>query len=156
MYTNINARLALSADPLDTDVSSIDTSFPRALPNIYEMTVDDAQTRPNKAGTGNNLVLKLKSLSEVPTTDGGTLPGGSFTLTHNVSLAPTEKYTPTNIAKNLAGIAQAAGLSGITPRQIIDSPMLLVGKTVRVKVGIRKETAEYPESNEVKQFVAMH
>lgn len=142
-----------SSDPLSADVSSVDTSFPRALAGLYELTIVEAKTEPNKAQTGENFVLKLKSTGPVKCTDEQTLPPGAFTITHRVGMAVTEKYSHEGIKKNLAAIGQAAHLSGITLRQMVTAPSPLIGRTVIAKVGIRPETAEFSESNEIKQFV---
>lgn len=136
---------------LDTDVSSIDTSFPRITAGLYEMSVDKAESVPNKAQTGNNIRLTLKTVSPASDTNGNPVPAG-FTLTNYIACTPTEKYTSAMIAKSVATFMKAAGLSG-SPRSFIDNPIVAEGKILTVKVGIRKETPEFPESNEVKGFV---
>ena len=86
--------------------------------------------------------------SEPP--DAGLGPGASSPGDSAVSGARTTKQ----IAQDLTRIIRGAGLPGsTTPRELIDNPTVLAGKTLLVKVGLRQETAEFPESNEVKGVV---
>jgi hypothetical protein len=140
------------ADPMDLNVSDIDTSFPRIIANVYELEIETAECVDNKAGTGQNLKVGMKTTAPATSTTGETLPAG-VKLTSNISLTPTEKYSKQSIAKAVASLAQSASMTG-TPREILSNPMNLVGKLVTAKVGIQKETDEYPESNTVKAFVA--
>lgn len=146
-------RILLSPDPLDTNVSDIDTSFPKIPANLYDLKIEKAEKVPNSKGTGDNLKIALKTTTNIEAVTGEQLAAGSVTLFNNISLAETPKYTVESIKKNVAALAKAAGLGSMTVRQILDDPQILVGKVVRAKVGIQKETDEYPESNNIKQFM---
>lgn len=143
----------INALPLDTEVSSIDTSYPRATPGTYAMLIDSAEIKPNKAGTGENLVLKLKSTTPITQTNGkDSFVPGAFKLTHYISLEVTEKLTAESISRSVAHLAKAARVSG-SLRQVLAQPSPLQGKIVDTKVRIKQETSEYPEGNEVAQFI---
>lgn len=141
----------MSTDLLDTDVSGIDTSFPRIVAGLYELSIATAEKVANKAGTGENLKLTLKTTQPATDTSGSPVPAG-FTITTYIALTETGKYTQQMIAKALASLMKSAGMSG-SPRTIIDNPALLVGKVVTAKVSINKETDEFAESNGIKGFV---
>lgn len=144
--------MTTNVDPMDMNVSDIDTSFPRLAANVYELEITSADKVDNKAGTGQNLKVSMKTTSEGISTQGEKLPAGVL-LTSNISMTPTEKYSQQSIAKALASLMKSAGLTG-SPRSLIDDPGQLIGKVVTAKVGVQKETDEYPESNSVKSFLA--
>lgn len=141
-----------SADPLDTNVSDINTDYPKVPANtIVDMQISEAKIEDNQKGTGQNLKFKLKALRPLTSVTGESV--ATFTLNHNISLTPTEKYSATDVAKNLAKLAKACKLS-CTPREIITTPTMLDGKIAHdVKIGMQKESEEYPERNNVKDFV---
>lgn len=148
------------ADPLDMGVGDVDTSFPKLQPGLYDVEVDGVEINPSKATEGAEVMkLTYKTTQDATDTRGEHVNKG-FPLYDYVALTPTQggngkqPYTAKDIAKKLATIAQVCGLTTETPRQIIDAKgAQLVGKVIRIKVGLSKETAEFPESNKVKQYV---
>lgn len=144
-------QAAAAVDPMDVNVSDIDTSFPRLAANVYTLKVTSAELVDNKAGTGKNLKVQLETTENATSMQGETLSPG-VKLTNNLSITPTEKYSQNSIAKAVASLMQSAGLEG-TPKTLINDPSQLVGKLVTAKVGIQKETDEYLESNTIKAFV---
>lgn len=89
--------------PLDQlnvlDLSKTDTSYPTLAEGLVRVTLQDLLIKPNKAGTGNVLHVKMALHSEAKLDNGQPAhPGLVFTET--VSLVPTDNYDPTvNLAK---------------------------------------------------------
>jgi hypothetical protein len=117
------------------------------------MTIKTAEVVPNKKQTGDNLVISWANAKEAQSTKGDNIAVGQVVLKHYVGLTETDKYHVKDIAKSVTRVAKAVRLSGVTPKDVINNPSQLVGKTAIVKVGIRKETEEFAEANEVKSFV---
>jgi len=140
-------------DPLDTPASQVDLTYPRLPATNYEMVVADAKTVRNKRQDGDNLEVQFKTLKDVQSTKGETVPAG-FQLTYRIGLTETEKRKNVNIAKDVVRLIKAAKLGdSMTAKQLIANPSQLNGKVLIVKVGIRQETAEFPESNDVRSIV---
>lgn len=84
----------------------------------------------------------------------------NFTLTHNLVITPTEKLQLVDIGKNIAKVAQAAEIRGVTARDIINNPQQLVGRVVNVKTSVSQERTDpetgsiYEPRSEVHSFVA--
>lgn len=138
-------------DPMDIDVSDVDTSFPRLAANVYELEISKAEVVDNKAGTGKNLKVQLKTTAPATSTEGEPMVAGTF-ITTNISLTPTEKYSQDSINKAVTLLMKSAGLTGKISA-VRDNPSSLEGKRVTAKVGINKATDEYPESNKIVAFV---
>jgi hypothetical protein len=138
----------MSEDLLDTDVSNIDTSYPRVVPKLYDLEIASAKRAPNNAGTSDNINLELKTTSDSTSTTGEPVPAG-FVIHHTLSLGKTPKYDPN---KPLARLAQSAKLTGISPKALAADVSVLVGKIVPANVGIQKATAEYNERNTIRSF----
>lgn len=136
---------------LDTDVSSIDTSYPRIVAGLYELSISAAEKIRNKAETGDNLKVEFKTTQPATSTTGEPVPPG-FTMSRYIGLTVTEKYSEDMIGKTIASLMKCFGVTG-SPRTIIDTPAVLIGKIGPCKVSIKKETTEFPEGNEVKSFV---
>jgi len=140
------------ADPLDTNVNDIDTSYPLIAPTYYMMKLEGCKVEPNSKGTGENLVLPHKTTEKCQDTKGNeVLPG--HTTTRWVSLTETEKRSIDAIKKDVARVAKAFGVNA-TVRQIITNPTILDGKTARTKVTVKKETDEFPASNSIGGYAA--
>lgn len=137
----------MTADIFDTDVSNIDTSYPRIVASTYDLQIAGIEKAENNAKTGDNLKVELKTTSDATSTSGEPVPAG-FVIHHNISLVQTPKYDP---RKPLAQFMKAAGVSG-KQSDFLVSPQGIVGKTITAKVGIQKETSEYPERNTIKSF----
>jgi hypothetical protein len=141
-------------DPLDIAANEVDLSYPLAPASNYQMSIFSAEKLPNRKGTGDNLKLVWKSVSEITSTKGDTMRPGTLTVTQYVGLAETDKRSRKDIAKDLVRLIKGGGLPGdTTPSAVINNPTLLTGKTMLVKVGIRQATSDYAESNEVKGVV---
>lgn len=153
---NKNIQRSPEAEPLGTDIGDVDISYPVLLADIYVMNVQDAKVAPNKKGTGNNLAVTLQTTQPAKTTKGHDQPAGLL-ITYNLSMTPTEKYTQQSIDKSLAKLAQWAGVRGLTLEAVRNDPAILIprikGVQGSVKIGVQKESDEYPESNSVKDLV---
>ena len=136
---------------LDTDVSSIDTSFPRLQKGLYELSCTAAELLDNKAGTGKNLKLQFKTTQSGYSTSGEQVAPG-YNITTFVALTPTPKYTEQMIAKNLASLMKSADMSG-SPRAVIDNPATLVGKVVNATVAVQPANDGYAESNKISNYI---
>jgi hypothetical protein len=137
----------MSEDLLDTDVSNIDTSYPRLNPSTYDLMVDSIERVENNAHTGHNLKVALKTTSDAISTTGDPIPAG-YVLNHNISLVKTPKYDPN---KSLATFMKAAKLTG-SPKAFAENPVIASGKTITARVGIQKATEQYNESNKINSF----
>lgn len=137
---------------LDEDLSGVDTSMPLVKEGIYELKVDEIEKIPNKAEDGELLKFKFKTTSAMESVDGQPIAEG-YTLFHQISITPTEKYTKDAIKRNVAAFVQAAGGTHLMPLE------QWKGKIVQAKVKVQgertnKETGEsYPPRNEIKSFV---
>lgn len=140
-------------DPLSTPCDDIDISYPLLPASNYEMTIKEATLVLNKKETGNNLVTKFANAKEAQSTKGDNIAIGQVVITMYTGLVTTEKYSSKDIAKNITRIVKAAKMTGVTPADIIANPSQLAGKVVLAKVGIRAETQEFAEANEIKSFV---
>lgn len=138
-------------DPFDVPSTDVDTSFPRLPAATYEMDIAKAETFHNPDKDIDMIKLELKTVQAHRSTAGDELQPG-FSLRTQIVTTPTGKLTVDMIKKSVATLAQSARVVG-TLRDIMNNPTMLEGKRVRVKVGISKETSEYPERNEVKYFV---
>jgi len=139
-------------DPYDVPAGSVDTSFPRLVPNkLYPLEVIEAEVRTNDEQR-ESLRIVLKTTEDAYSTTGDPVNKG-FPVYHYVSLTPSDKYTHETIKKNLALIMQALGLVGMKISNFKQNPGLIVGKVVVVKLGLRKADDEYPESNKIVAWV---
>lgn len=164
--TNIllNPDAADAGDPLSTNVQDIDTSRPRLVAGLYDLKIKEAKKEPTKDGSGERITFVLETTAPAKSTDGEDLPVGQL-LWHYIGITekpagtskagkPTDAYTLADVAKNIAKIAKGARYNG-SAKSIIDNPAVLKGETVRTKVGIQKETDEWPESNNIKEFLVI-
>lgn len=142
-----------SSDPLDENINDVNTDYPILPASWYVFRIDGAKKEPNRAGTGENLVVPLKLVEPAQDKKGETVSPG-MVLTHRCSVTPTEKYTVDMLKKNVSRLAKAAGLI-CTVRDIINNPSMLDGKALKVKVKVNKETSEFPESNGAGDFAAI-
>lgn len=138
------------SDPFDVASGEVDTSFPRLNPRVYRMTIRDPEVAESKNKPGAFLlVMKLETTEEAKDTRGEVLHKG-FKFTHRVSITASEKRDNEAIKRDLATILQCAlgdASKGMKIRAFLDNPKIIDGKIVDVKVGLQKETDEFPESN---------
>jgi len=102
---------------------------------------------PNKAKTGNNIVVKARIISETLTRRDTSeeFQNKGITLTRWVSLVTTDNYNPDESVKLLA---LACGHEGDDVElEDID------GKYVKINVGYAPASGQYNESNDIKKFV---
>lgn len=150
----IRGNLRLNEDPLDVQGGDgIDLSYPLLPAGNAKMTIAEATVSPNKKQTGNNFVLKWKNAEEVTSTKGDVLPPGRISITSYIGLTVTDKRTAKQIQADVERLRRGAGLPAMKLSEIRDNPSILAGKTMVVKVGVRQETDEYPESNEIKSII---
>ena len=67
---------------LNIDVTGVDTSFPVLAENQCEVRCDSAEIIPNKAGTGHNLLVIVKTTKDYPSASGGTVNSGYAQTEH--------------------------------------------------------------------------
>ena len=134
-------------DILDTDVSSINTDFPILAPGLQAIVVDACEKVRNKADSGDNLKITVKTLHPAVTKEGEAVAPG-FKLTTNVSLTPTEAYTSDMVKKAVATVLKSCGLASLG-----GNPANLVGKTGTINVTVKPAKGEYPEGNNVRFVV---
>lgn len=118
----------MTTDPLNEDLSAMDTSFPLVVPAIYDLKVEKSDIVPTKKG-GEQWKLEIKNLNTATSTDGAVLAPLSVTIFDQTGFG--EKS-----AKFVAMRVQALHLTGVTLRTIKDWYKQAEGKTFRAKVGI--------------------
>jgi hypothetical protein len=139
-----------STDIFDQSAGDIDLSRPIAPASNYQMLLTEPKIEPNRKGTGNNLVVKWKSTTEIMSTKGDVINPGALVITQYIGLTETEKRKSKAIAQDIARLIRGGGLPVETKiSEVMANPTLLAGKTMLVKVKIRQETTEFPESNEI-------
>jgi hypothetical protein len=144
---------SLEADPMDTPVNDIDTSFPVLQAAIYELAIEKATVEPNRAQTGELLILRMKTLNEATSTKNESVPSG-YSLTKRVAVTPTADYTPDMIKRNIARATKGLVDNTVSAKQLLASPQILDGKTGKWNVSVRKPTPEFPNpSNDVGDIV---
>ena len=136
---------------LEQSTADIDTSRPRLAAGVMELEIVEAKKEPSKDGEKENLNLQLKTIKEETATTGDREAAG-FYLFHTISLSPTEKYTGQRIVQALGELCQSARVN-VKLGVLLDDPSILKGKTVVAKVALQKETDEYPERNNIKNFI---
>lgn len=133
---------------LDEDLSSVDTSMPLLTKAIYDMSIDDISLVENKAKTGQNLKIKIKTTTDAVSTRGEPIRSG-WPLTTYISLVPTEEYTKDSINRALARFMKAVEGKATS----INPISRFKGKIVRVSVDISPAHDGFPEGNTVKSFM---
>jgi len=145
---------AAEIDPLAVSAGAVDTKFPVLVGALYDMVIAEPKVGRNAADTGDVLVVKLKTTAEARDKNGDVVNPG-FPVYHRIGLTPTPEYDVEKIKKNVASLAQAAGLTNVTIRDIINNPMQLDGIIVRCKVTVQPEKNGFPENNKIGGFVTV-
>jgi len=145
---------AAEVDPLDQDVGGIDTSFPLLSPGLYDMEITEASVGHKKDDPSRE-VLTIKFVTTLDSLDvKGEILHKGYPIFYRTGLTPTEDMPAKKVATNLARILKVCGFkSGVSPRQLTQDPKMVVGRVVRCKVKVQKETDDYPASNSISQFV---
>lgn len=139
--------MKLNTKPL----KDIEIGMPVIAAGTYFARIEQPrEVKPNKKGTGNNLLLKCRILDpEIVTFDGKKLENkGQLLLTAYISLEQTADYDPNQRIKELA---LASGL----PEDGEDFGTEDIAEYVKVKVGFRAADAKYKESNSIDRFYAV-
>ncbi len=150
-------------DPLDAEVNTIDTSYPVLRAKLLKLHVKESKKEPFKAKQmggevdAERIVLKLATVGIEKDTRGRDVNPGHV-ITHRVTVTPLTNpdvgknpYTSSDIAKNIAAVAQACGLFG-SAKSFIENPVLFQGREIMANVGINKATPEFSESNKITSF----
>lgn len=137
---------------LDEDMGSVDTSMPVIKgPLTTELEIVSVDQADSADKTGQNLVIKMKTVGEHKGTKGEPISAG-FPLTKWIGLTPMvgrpgkKDYSPDDIRRSLAQFLEAVeGKKGsINPRE------RFTGMRVIVKIGVQPGNEKYPnESNSV-------
>lgn len=139
---------------LDEDLSKVDTSMPVIRGGIAaELEIVSVTQEPKKDGTGSNVVIKMKTTRELPSTKGDMINAG-YPLTKYLSLSPVigrtdgkKEYTEDDVRRGLAQFMEAVeGKKGnMNPME------RFAGKRVMVKVTVSPGNEQYAdESNSIK------
>jgi hypothetical protein len=133
--------------------------FPVLAPDrLCEFEVKSAKKVPKKDDPSRQVLeIVLKTTKDYPDKEGKTLRAG-FTIFHRISVTPTEgedgkrARTWENIGEDLGMVLKAAGgeFRKKEPRDLFNNPSIIDNAILTCKVGISKETAEFPESNRLK------
>ena len=135
----------IMSDLDNLDLSTVKSGFPILPEGLVNVTVLEIKTEPNKAGTGQNLKLKLGLVDPATDVDGKAVNPG-FPIFDLISLTPTEKYDP---RPRLADFKEAALGTKAGPFNPIEQ-YLGVTLTVRLKID-RNE--QYGTKNVVARYV---
>jgi len=104
------------------------------------------------------LTLVFSTEEDLPDDEGKTLLRG-FSVYNRISISPTDgrdgkrARTIGQIASELGVVLKWCGLKDKTPRELINDPKICVGYVGDCRIGLSKETAEFPASNTVKMVL---
>lgn len=147
-------------NPLDIDLSTVDTSRPLLQgPQYLDLKVEKAELVPgSKNPAARMLSLELSTTGPAPSVTGDTL-GAGIRVFHRANIVPVGKLTFDQITKELGGIVQAAGLTGVKLGQIDQWYKQLEGRILRkcrviLEPEQTKDGKTYPPKNSVSVFGA--
>lgn len=142
---------------------TVDISYPMLPANTYPFVVKKAEVVNNADETGKNIKIQWENAQEQQSTKGEQLLPGQIVISSYVGLtekpARTENgksikaRTLTEIKKDMAKVLKATSMSGTSLKDFLANPSMIEGRQAMVKVGVRKETSDFPESNEIKSLV---
>jgi hypothetical protein len=115
------------------DLSTTSTEYPLLSAGLARVVVHKLEVAPNKAGTGHNLKLQIKTTSELPLHGGGKQAAGHVLL-ETISVTKSEKYDPNVKETPSGGWGSLLGQTG----------------DVRLKV---EESAEFGDRNRVASWI---
>jgi|SRR5882724_2400292 len=122
-------------DPLNEDLTMLDTSFPLLAGDIYDLKVNKAELMTNDAGT---VKLELSTTQPAKSNKGEDLSTGTKVFT-NVNTNPTGKSTLEMVKRSVASIIQASQLGTKTLNEFKGAVKTLEGKVLRARVIIEPE-----------------
>ena len=129
-----------------TNLADVELGQPVFAEGTYHALIKNAEVKPNKQNTGNNLVLEYALTEPILLGKDGKehQNKGKYALTLYVSLVPKDNYDPNQRLKELSlaiGNAESDDLE-------LDQ---LKGKPVMVKLGIKAAEGQYREGNEIQR-----
>lgn len=131
-------------------LQEIDYGMPVLADGTYFAKIDDSkvQIKPNKSGTGQNLVIPITIVSkELFTFDGKPLENrGQVKLTQYVSLVPKENYNPDQRLKEVAVACKV-------PEDKQDFEVSDVRGFIKVKVVYNKPQGQFGDGNSIARFL---
>ena len=120
--------------PLDLDLNSVDTSMPLINNGeIVDFTIVKVEKKTTKDGKTPMLSIDHKSVTPTRDVSGKELMPGVHVF-NNIMLAPSGKGTWDMVARNIAGLTQAAGLQTTLGDFINGGFNTLNGAQVRAKI----------------------
>lgn len=133
--------MKLNTKPL----KDIEFGFPVLAAGTYIGKCVGKEVKPNKAGTGNNLVLEFKICdSELIKHDGTKIENkGNIQLTSYIGLVPTDKYDPNSRIKELA-VASGRDKDSEDDFDVAD-----IAEYMLLKVSYKKAEGQYQEGNSI-------
>ena len=138
-----------TSDLSDADCSTIDTSYPKIVAQTYLLRVKDVEIKENNAQTGKNMSVDFETITDALSTTGEPVPPG-FVLYRNISLVKTAKYDPN---KAVASFMKCFSIPG-SPRSLVDGlGRSAIGQPGYCNVVVKKGTPEFPEKNDIRDFV---
>ncbi len=139
-------------DLFDCDVSNIDTRRDVIAPCNVNLRVGEAEVKNSEQKENSRgLHITWETLNDTQGTEGQTLPTG-FKFREYYHLTPTEKMPKRNIVRNIGLMFKGLQLQG-DPNQFLHNTKLLCGKVGRAKIGIKKASDEFEESNKVNAWL---
>ena len=142
-------------DILDEDLANVDTSMPVIRGGIiHNFEIANCERMQNRAGTGENIRITLKTTEELQTTKGDMLSAGFpiykyLSLTERVGTPGKKDWTVDDIKK---GLAQWMEATYGTKRAV--APLEEhIGQRVKCKVTVTKATDEFPNEGNALTFI---
>lgn len=142
-------------DPFATAAANLEApKFPLLAPDricrfkIAKCTKDQVKDKPGREV----LTVKLQTTKDYTDTDGKPLREG-FTGYTRIGLTPSDESegkrprTNKNIAEDLGMLLKAVGMGEKTPRDLLNTPSMLEGQIVDMKVTVLPEKGGFPASN---------
>jgi hypothetical protein len=128
------------------DLTTVETGIPVLKAGVYKVRFADFIVKPNKAGDGDNLNIKL-TIEESTTDEAGKPVAIGFPVFDTVALKRTEKYTPD---RKLAEIQEAA----LGAKKVGFETEDLIGKEVVIQLTM-EESDQYGKQNRIKRYMAL-
>ena len=141
-----NDNIDLAAIDLDNlDLSTVETGFPLLPDGIVEVSVSEVSIKPNKAGTGQNLTIKLVTTQPMTDLNGKAINPG-FPVFDLISLTPTAKYDPRPKLAEFKESATGSKTGSFNPPEQYLGAVL----TVRLKV---ERSSEFGDKNRIVRYI---
>jgi hypothetical protein len=136
-----------AVDPLNMNLSNVDTSMPVLVPGPYVLSVSKMEVKNSKTPgkeSNKNLNIELVLTEPAQTTSGKTV--SNFKLYHTISLTSSEKYDP---AQKLAQFKEAV----LGTKEGSFAPFeQYYGQRVSVQLVV-ESSVQYGDQNRIKSFI---